>query len=94
MLTCRIPRDAAGECVLVGVSAEDVLDDHNSLLDHIVELGLDELQQHLRPFCYVSFLAASLPSVHFGLVKDVMTRPYGPRLSMMDPGLQHELVSC
>ena len=27
--------------ILVGVLAEDVPDDHNSLLDHVVDLGLD-----------------------------------------------------
>lgn len=29
------------ENILVGVLAEDVPDDHNSLLDHVVDLGLD-----------------------------------------------------
>jgi len=29
--------------VLVGVLAEDVPDDNNGLLDHIVDLGLDEV---------------------------------------------------
>lgn len=29
--------------VLVRVLAEDVSDDHNGLLDHIVDLGLDEV---------------------------------------------------
>ena len=31
--------------ILVGVLAEDVPDDHNSFLDHIVDLGLDQVQQ-------------------------------------------------
>ena len=31
----------------VRVSSEDVLDDNDSLLNHIVDLGLDELQQHI-----------------------------------------------
>lgn len=30
---------------LVGVLAEDVLDDHDGLLHHVVDLGLDEVQQ-------------------------------------------------
>lgn len=31
--------------VLVGIFAEDVPDDHDGLLHHIVDLGLDEVQQ-------------------------------------------------
>lgn len=31
--------------LLVWVLAEDVLDDHNGLLHHIVDLGLNEVQQ-------------------------------------------------
>lgn len=31
--------------LLVGVLAEDVPDDHNSLLNHIVDLSLDQVQQ-------------------------------------------------
>lgn len=31
--------------ILVGVLAEDVPNDHNSLLDHVVDLGLDQVQQ-------------------------------------------------
>lgn len=31
--------------LLVGVFAEDVPDDHDGLLHHIVDLGLDEVQQ-------------------------------------------------
>lgn len=31
--------------VLVGIFAEDVLDDHNGLLHHIVDLCLDKVQQ-------------------------------------------------
>lgn len=31
--------------VLVGVLAEDVPDDHNGLLHHIVDFGLDQVQQ-------------------------------------------------
>lgn len=31
--------------ILVGVLAEDVPDDHNSLLNHVVDLGLDQVQQ-------------------------------------------------
>lgn len=31
--------------VLVGVLAEDVSDDYNSLLNHVVDLGLDQVQQ-------------------------------------------------
>lgn len=31
--------------LLVGVLAEDVPDDHNSLLNHIVNLSLDQVQQ-------------------------------------------------
>ena len=31
--------------LLVGVLAEDVLDDDDGLLDHVVDLGLDEVQQ-------------------------------------------------
>lgn len=34
-----------GGHVLVGVLAEDVLDDHDGFLHHIVDLGLDEIQQ-------------------------------------------------
>ena len=30
---------------LVGVLAEDVLDDHDGLLNHVVDLGLDEVEQ-------------------------------------------------
>ena len=33
--------------ILVGVPAEDVLDDHDGLLDDVVQLGLDQLQQYL-----------------------------------------------
>lgn len=31
--------------LLVGVLAEDVFNDHNGFLDHIVDLGLDEIKQ-------------------------------------------------
>lgn len=31
--------------VLVGVLAEDVPDDYNGLLNHVVDLGLDQVQQ-------------------------------------------------
>lgn len=31
--------------LLVGVLAEDVLDDHNSFLHHIINLGLNEVKQ-------------------------------------------------
>lgn len=31
--------------LLVGVLAEDVPNDHNGLLDHVVDLGLDQVQQ-------------------------------------------------
>jgi hypothetical protein len=31
--------------LLVGVLAEDVLNDHNGFLNHIVDLGLDEIKQ-------------------------------------------------
>jgi len=31
--------------VLVRVLAEDVPDDHDGLLDHVVDLGLDQVQQ-------------------------------------------------
>lgn len=31
--------------ILVGVLAEDVSDDYNSLLNHVVDLGLDQVQQ-------------------------------------------------
>ena len=31
--------------LLVGVFAEDVLNDHDGLLDNVVDLGLDEVQQ-------------------------------------------------
>ena len=34
-----------GSHVLVGVLAEDVLDDHDGFLDHVVDLGLDEIEQ-------------------------------------------------
>mmetsp|Transcript_37558 Transcript_37558/g.81412 ORF Transcript_37558/g.81412 Transcript_37558/m.81412 type:complete len:424 (-) Transcript_37558:321-1592(-) len=43
VLTQR-PDDAL---VVVGVLAEDVLDHHDGLLHHVVDLGLDELQQHV-----------------------------------------------
>lgn len=39
------PLTMRGEHVLVGVLAEDVLNDHNGFLDHIVDLGLDEIKQ-------------------------------------------------
>lgn len=31
--------------LLVGILAEDVLNDHNGFLNHIVDLGLDEIKQ-------------------------------------------------
>ena len=40
---CCIPKNLVH--LLVGVLAEDVPDDHYSLLDHIVDLGLDQVQQ-------------------------------------------------
>lgn len=39
------PLTKRGEHLLVGVLAEDVLNDHNGFLDHIVDLGLDEIKQ-------------------------------------------------
>lgn len=37
--------DGVGQNVLVGVFAEDVLDDNYGLLHHIIDLGLYEIQQ-------------------------------------------------
>lgn len=31
--------------LLIGVLAEDVLDDHNGFLHHIIDLGLNEVKQ-------------------------------------------------
>ena len=42
-----VAQNADDGLVPVGVLAEDVLDDHHRLLHHVVDLGLDELQQHL-----------------------------------------------
>lgn len=43
--TCWAALTRSGGNLLVGVLAEDVPDDHNSLLDHIVDLGLDQIQK-------------------------------------------------
>lgn len=39
------PYTKSGGHILVGILAKDVLDDHNGFLDHIVDLGLDEIEQ-------------------------------------------------
>lgn len=39
------PHTGRGGHILVRVLAEDVLDDHNGFLDHVVDLGLDEVEQ-------------------------------------------------
>jgi hypothetical protein len=36
-----------GSTVLLSVPPEDVLNDHNGLLHYVVDLSLDELQQHV-----------------------------------------------
>lgn len=49
--TIPVPRRTASlslggaDHILVGVLAEDVLDNHDGFLDHIVDLGLDEIEQ-------------------------------------------------
>lgn len=40
-------KDGGREDVPVGVSTEDVLDDNNRLLHHVVDFGLDQLKQHV-----------------------------------------------
>lgn len=44
-LQSRVTLTGRGRHVLVRVLAEDVLDDHDGFLDHIVDLGLDEVEQ-------------------------------------------------
>lgn len=39
------PSTGRGGHLLVGVLAEDVLDDHDGFLNHVVDLGLDEIKQ-------------------------------------------------
>ena len=41
----RLPLVFTQSHVLVGILAEDVPNDHDGLLNHIVDLGLDEVQQ-------------------------------------------------
>lgn len=49
--TIPVPRRTASlslggaDHILVGVLAEDVLDNHDGFLDHVVDLGLDEIKQ-------------------------------------------------
>lgn len=42
---CSAALTGAASNILVWVLAENVPDDHNSLLDHIVDLGLNQVQQ-------------------------------------------------